>query len=68
MQGVVKMWNGDRGFGFIRPDGAADDVFVHVRDCVGNRHLKVDQRVQLDTAPNERNGLTKAINVQAVGY
>eukprot|EP00929_Paragymnodinium_shiwhaense_P015415 TRINITY_DN123507_c0_g1_i1.p1 TRINITY_DN123507_c0_g1~~TRINITY_DN123507_c0_g1_i1.p1 ORF type:complete len:388 (+),score=114.02 TRINITY_DN123507_c0_g1_i1:170-1333(+) len=29
MTGVVKTWRDDRGFGFITPDGGADDVFVH---------------------------------------
>merc|ERR1719409_821682 len=29
MTGVVKTWRDERGFGFITPDGGADDVFVH---------------------------------------
>jgi len=28
-EGTVKMWNEERGFGFITPLGGGDDVFVH---------------------------------------
>ena len=62
-QGTVRTWIADRGFGFIRPDGERDDVFAHVSNCVGKRNLKVDDRVQFDTAENERNGRMQAVNV-----
>ena len=29
MQGVVKFFNEAKGFGFIRPTGSTEDIFVH---------------------------------------
>ena len=45
--GVVVMFDADRGFGFIRPDGAKEgddkDVFVHVRNVIGRQNLHPGQ-------------------------
>ncbi|NBY21960.1 MAG: cold shock domain-containing protein [Gammaproteobacteria bacterium] len=29
-RGVLVMWNDQKGFGFIRPQGTEDDYFVHI--------------------------------------
>ena len=30
MTGTVKFFNGERGYGFIKPDEGSHDVFVHI--------------------------------------
>ena len=32
MKGSIASWKEDKGFGFIRPDGRKDNVFVHISD------------------------------------
>jgi cold shock protein len=47
MQGVVKWFNGEKGFGFITPDGGGKDVFVHYSAITGGgyKSLEEGQRV-----------------------
>jgi CspA family cold shock protein len=47
-QGTVKWFNGDKGFGFIAPDGDGADVFVHYSEIKGNgyKSLEENQRVE----------------------
>jgi CspA family cold shock protein len=47
-QGTVKWFNGEKGFGFIAPDGDAPDVFVHYSEIQGGgfRTLEENQRVE----------------------
>ena len=49
-QGTVKWFNGDKGFGFIAPDGGAPDVFVHFSEIGGTgfRTLEENQRVEFE--------------------
>lgn len=47
--GTVKFYNGEKGFGFVVPDGGGKDVFVSARvlERAGIRHLEPDQRLRM---------------------
>ena len=63
LQGVVKMWNVDRGFGFVRVRGR-DDVFVHFSRVRGRQGLAVGDRVQFRIAPSLKG--EQAVDVEIV--
>jgi cold shock protein len=65
MQGTVKVWMQDRGFGFITDDGGTD-VFVHVKSLPnGMQTLDPDARVQFDVKETARG--RQAVNIILTG-
>jgi CspA family cold shock protein len=62
--GVVKWFNGTKGFGFIQPDDGGKDVFVHISavERAGLRGLDEGQKVSFDTA--EERGKIAAANLK----
>ena len=64
--GVVVKWDAEKGYGFIRPDGAKgttdQDVFVHVRNVEGRRDLTPGQGASYHLTRTDK-GLA-AINVR----
>jgi cold shock CspA family protein len=42
-QGTVKWFNSEKGFGFIAPDGGADDVFVHFSEISGSGWRRISE-------------------------
>ena len=64
MQGTVKFFDADRGFGFISRDGG-DDVFVHVSNLqVSGTTLAEGQAVEFDLGPGRKS--EEAKNVRSV--
>ncbi len=55
MDGVIRMWNTDRGFGFVRPHGGRSDVFVHVSSLPpGVAALAVGQAIRFTVIEDGR--------------
>jgi CspA family cold shock protein len=46
-QGTVKWFNGEKGFGFIAPDGGGADVFVHYSEIDANGFRSLDEGQQV---------------------
>lgn len=54
--GVVKWFNGDKGFGFIVPDDGTKDLFVHQSEIQvsGYRTLDEGQRVEFEVQEGQK--------------
>ena len=65
MQGTVKFFNAEKGFGFISREGG-DDVFVHFSNIMGDgyKSLEEGQAVEFDVAPGKKG--EEAQNVRPV--
>ena len=67
MQGKVKWFDGDRGFGFIVPDDGGKDLFVHhsaIKGTDGFRTLEEGQKVSFEIGEGKKGPC--ASNVQKV--
>jgi cold shock protein len=64
MQGTVKFFNGEKGFGFISREGG-DDVFVHYSNIAGDGFKSLDegQVVEFEVAPGRKGDEAKNVRV-----
>jgi CspA family cold shock protein len=69
MGGTVKFFNGERGYGFIKPDDGGRDVFVHITavEGAGLKSLVEGQRINFDVEPDKKGKGPKAVNLVITG-
>lgn len=65
MRGVVKWFNGTKGYGFIGREDGEEDVFVHFRDIVGEgyRTLEEGQPVEFTLAKGDKGLFAETVTV-----
>ena len=63
-QGILKQWNIEKGFGFIRPDDGGKDIFIHIstfpKDGVAPR---LGEKIRYDISADQ-NGKPKAVAIE----
>jgi cold shock protein len=64
--GTVKWFNGERGYGFIRPEDGGEDLFVHHTGIAGTgfKYLVEGERVAFEAYPARRS--VEARNVSRI--
>ncbi|CAK0880605.1 unnamed protein product [Prorocentrum cordatum] len=60
LDGVMKMWLPERGFGFIVPSGGGDDVMIHINEVSPGAALAQGVRVQYTAVWDPAKGKMKA--------
>jgi CspA family cold shock protein len=63
--GVVKWFNGTKGFGFITPDSGGKDVFLHasVLRRAGLNEVEPGQRVRFTAVERDKGPEARSLNV-----
>jgi cold shock protein len=70
--GTLKMWNSDRGFGFIKDDSGGPDIFMHITALLSSgidprESGGLGERLTFDVERDNRSGKIKASNVRRAG-
>jgi CspA family cold shock protein len=65
VDGIVKFFSTEKGFGFVTPDGGGKDVFVGI-GCLnrsGIQALEAGQRVRLDTRMGKKGPMAEQVDL-----
>jgi CspA family cold shock protein len=64
--GVVKFFNTEKGYGFIKPDDGGNDIFVHITavEQAGLRSLSEGQKISFEIEPDKKGKGPKAVNLK----
>ena len=66
LQGTVKFFNADKGYGFIKPDDGGKDIFVHITavERAGLKTLGEGQKIGFEVEPDKKGKGPKAVDLQ----
>ena len=64
--GKVKMFDENRGFGFIGPDSGGDDIFFHVSALREGDEIARHAAVTFEVGTDPKSGKIKAVSVDLV--
>jgi len=65
-KGTVKWFNGQKGYGFIQPQGGGKDVFVHISavERAGLSSLNEGQTIEYEEVSNREKTSAENLRVQ----
>jgi len=65
IEGTVKFFNSEKGFGFVTPDDESRDIFVHMKalEKSGLGMLEAAQRVRLNVTSGEKGPLAEGVEL-----
>ncbi len=65
VEGTVKFYNREKGFGFAVPDGGGKDVFISARvlERAGLQGLEPEQRVRMAARSSQRGPMAETIEI-----
>ncbi len=64
--GKIKVFNEDKGFGFIMPDDGGNDVFFHVSALREGDEIVVGKAVTFEIGVDPKSGKSKAVSVDSI--
>jgi CspA family cold shock protein len=63
-KGTVKRWLSGRGYGFIRPEGKREEVFVHSSELQEAAYLREGEKVEFEIEDTPKG--PRAVNVKPI--
>lgn len=65
-QGKITKWNDSKGFGFILPNGATEEIFLHISSFANSRSRPENSQLVTYEISKDELGRRRALNVQYV--
>lgn len=66
-QGKIKLWKGDKGFGFVSQNGGGNDVFLHISSFKNRTRRPVENDIVTYELVSDDKGRQQAKNVLFLG-